>query len=59
MGIIDAKLGDYGCEPRPHFLLVGPSDDAAGMVVVGKLRRQVQERTAAIGGTPDPPRDFR
>jgi hypothetical protein len=58
-GITNAQPGDDRCEPGPHFLLVGPSGDPAGMVLVGKLCRQVQERTAAIGGTPDPPRDFR
>ena len=41
------------------FAAAGVRDtDPAGVVVVRKLRRQVQERTAATGGTPDPPRDF-
>jgi hypothetical protein len=58
VGITNAQPGDDGREPGPHFLLVGPSGDPAGMVLVRKLCRQVQEGTTAIGGTPDPPRDF-
>jgi len=43
VGITDAKFAKYSREPRPHFLLIAPGDDAAGMVVVGKLSRQVEE----------------
>jgi hypothetical protein len=54
VGIGGAKLGDDSRKPCAHFLLVASRNDAAGMVLVGKLRRQIQERTAAIGRMPDP-----
>jgi hypothetical protein len=59
IGITDPKSAKYSREPRPHFLLVAPGDDPARMFVIGKLRRKVEEGTAAIGGVPDPLRDPR
>jgi NADPH:quinone reductase len=44
VGITDANFAKHGREPRPHFLLVAPGEDAARMVVVGKLCGQVEER---------------
>src|ERR1700726_677087 len=49
VGISRAELGNDDREPSPHFLLVASGDDPARMILVGKLRHQIEERTAAIG----------
>ena len=59
VGITDPNFTKYSRKPRPQFLLVAPGDDPTGMAIVGKFRRQVQERTAAVGRMPDPLRDAR